>query len=103
MSENKLYFCDELNNVLSCFHDRIMSCCSGQIGPVYYEGYRGQKIDWDKFKESAGLATGGAAVAGGGLFLAKNLGWLKKVPKCGWIYSGIIGAAAATAAIFGSK
>lgn len=64
----------------------------------------GQPVSrWDKFKESAGLATGGAAVAGGGLFLAKNLGWLKKVPKCGWIYTGIIGAAAATAAIFGSK
>lgn len=48
---NKQYFCDELNNVLSCFHDRIMSCCSGQIGPVYYEAYRGQKIDWDAFKK----------------------------------------------------
>ncbi len=47
----KQYFCDELNNVLSCFHDRIMSCCSGQIGPIYYEGYRGQKIDWDNFKQ----------------------------------------------------
>ena len=47
----KQYFCDELNNVLSCFHDRIMSCCSGQIGPVYYEAYRGQKIDWEKFKQ----------------------------------------------------
>lgn len=46
----KQYFCDELNNVLSCFHDRIMSCCSGQIGPVYYEAYRGQKINWDEFK-----------------------------------------------------
>lgn len=48
---SKKYFCDELNNVLSCFHDRIMSCCSGQIGPVYYEAYRGQKIDWDEFKK----------------------------------------------------
>ncbi|MBQ4123034.1 radical SAM protein [bacterium] len=47
----KYYFCDELNNVLSCFHDRIMSCCSGQIGPVYYEGYRGEKINWDKFRQ----------------------------------------------------
>ena len=47
---NKQYFCDELNNVLSCFHDRIMSCCSGQIGPVYIEGYRGEKIDWKKLK-----------------------------------------------------
>lgn len=47
----KQYFCDELNNVLSCFHDRIMSCCSGQIGPVYYEAYRGQKIDWEAFKK----------------------------------------------------
>lgn len=47
----KYYFCDELNNVLSCFHDRIMSCCSGQIGPIYYEGYKGQKIDWDEFRQ----------------------------------------------------
>lgn len=47
----KQYFCDELNNVLSCFHDRIMSCCTGQIGPVYYEAYRGQKIDWDAFRK----------------------------------------------------
>ena len=48
----KQYFCDELNNVLSCFHDRIMSCCTGQIGPIYYEAYRGQKINWDEFKKS---------------------------------------------------
>ena len=40
-----------MNNVLSCFHDRIMSCCSGQIGPVYYEAYRGEKIDWDAFRK----------------------------------------------------
>ncbi|MCR5260849.1 MAG: radical SAM protein [Candidatus Gastranaerophilales bacterium] len=51
MTENKQYFCEELNNVLSCFHDRIMSCCSGQIGPVYYENYRGEKIDWDAFRK----------------------------------------------------
>ena len=51
MSGQKLYFCDELNNVLSCFHDRIMSCCSGQIGPVYYENYRGEKIDWEAFRK----------------------------------------------------
>ena len=46
----KQYFCDELNNVLSCFHDRIMSCCTGQIGPIYYDNYRGEKIDWDSFR-----------------------------------------------------
>lgn len=49
--EVKQYFCEELNNVLSCFHDRIMSCCSGQIGPVYYEKYTGGKIDWDAFRK----------------------------------------------------
>lgn len=48
---NKLYFCDELNNVLSCFHNGIISCCSGQSGPVYYNEYKGQKIDWDNFKK----------------------------------------------------
>ncbi len=47
----KEYFCDELNNVLTCFHDKIMSCCSGQIGPVYFDKYRGEKIDWDKFRQ----------------------------------------------------
>lgn len=51
MVEVKQYFCEELNNVLSCFHDRIMSCCTGQIGPVYYEKYRGEKIDWDAFRK----------------------------------------------------
>ena len=48
----KQYFCSELNNVLSCFHDRIMSCCTGQIGPVYEEAYKGKKIDWKKFKQT---------------------------------------------------
>ncbi|MBQ8887497.1 MAG: radical SAM protein [Candidatus Gastranaerophilales bacterium] len=48
----KQYFCNELNNVLSCFHDRIMSCCTGQIGPVYEEAYRGKRIDWKKFKQT---------------------------------------------------
>ena len=46
----KQLFCDELNNVLSCFHDRIMSCCTGQIGPIYFDNYRGEKIDWDAFR-----------------------------------------------------
>ena len=45
----KRFFCEELNNVISCFHDRIMSCCSGQIGPVYFEAYKGQKIDKNLF------------------------------------------------------
>jgi len=56
MSENKYYFCDELNNVLTCFHNKIMSCCSGQDGPIYMRNYKGQKIDWNYFwtiKENA--------------------------------------------------
>ena len=64
----------------------------------------GQPVSrWEQFKEIGGLATGGAAVAGGGALLAKNLGWLKKIPKAGWIYTGIVAAGAALAAIFGSK
>lgn len=47
--EVKQYFCDELNNVLSCFHDRIMSCCTGQLGPSYFEAYKGEKIDFNTF------------------------------------------------------
>lgn len=51
MQEYKQYFCDDLNNSLVFFHDRIMSCCSGQIGTVYIEGYHGEKIDWDNFRK----------------------------------------------------
>lgn len=43
------YFCQKLNDELSCLHDGIMSCCSGQIGPIYYKGYFNEKIDWGKF------------------------------------------------------
>ncbi len=64
----------------------------------------GQPVSrWEQFKEIGGLAAGGAAVAGGGLFLAKNLGWLAKVPKLGWLYGGLVAGSAALAAIFGSK
>lgn len=49
MSSCKQFFCDELNNTLVFFHDRIMSCCSGQIGSVYIEGYKGEKINWKDF------------------------------------------------------
>lgn len=48
---DKQYFCDELNNVISCFHDRIMSCCTGQDGPIYIPSYTGQKIDWEAFRK----------------------------------------------------
>ncbi len=64
----------------------------------------GQPVSrWEQYKEIGGLATGGAAIAGGGLLIAKNLGWLAKIPKLGWLYTGIIGASAAAAAIFGRK
>lgn len=64
----------------------------------------GQPVSrWDKFKEIGGLATGGAAVTGGGLFVAKHLKWLSKVPKLGWLYAGLLSAGAAIAAICGSK
>lgn len=56
MEEVKSYFCDELNNVLSCLNERIMSCCCGEIGPIYYEKYKNEKITFDylyKIKEHA--------------------------------------------------
>lgn len=28
-----------------------MSCCSGVIGPVYLDNYKGEKIDWEVFKK----------------------------------------------------
>lgn len=49
MEETKSYFCDELNNVLSCMNEKIFSCCSGQSGPVYYEKYKNEKISFDYF------------------------------------------------------
>lgn len=49
MLQEKSYFCDELNNVLTCLNEKIMSCCCGIIGPVYYEKYRNEKISFDYF------------------------------------------------------
>ena len=52
MQDYQEYFCDEFNTTLSCFHDMIMGCCSNNVGPIYYKEYRGQKIDWDKFRKT---------------------------------------------------
>lgn len=49
MEEIKSYFCDELNNVLSCLNEKIMSCCGGKAGPNYYEKYRNEKITFEYF------------------------------------------------------
>ena len=38
--------CDVLKNEITCFQNQIQSCCSSQLGPVYFENYKGQKIDW---------------------------------------------------------
>ena len=40
----KQYYCDQLNNVISCFHDGIVSCCSGQDGPEYYKNINNDDI-----------------------------------------------------------
>lgn len=37
--------CDLLQNEITFFHNQIQSCCSSQLGPVYYSDYKGEKID----------------------------------------------------------
>ena len=36
-------FCDQLNNVISFFHDKFMSCCAPEQGLVYYYQYNNKK------------------------------------------------------------
>lgn len=48
--------CDLLKNEITFFHNQIQSCCSSQLGPVYYPNYDGEKIDTDlisKIKKDA--------------------------------------------------
>lgn len=47
-----MYFCSELNNVLTFFPEGIRSCCIiGRIGPVYLSDYNDKiEIDWELFK-----------------------------------------------------
>ena len=40
--ENKKYFCSELNNVLTCMNQDIVSCCSGRVAPSYFNNYKGE-------------------------------------------------------------
>ncbi len=50
------FSCDLLKNEITFFHNQIQSCCSSQLGPVYYANYGGEKIDTDliiKIKKDA--------------------------------------------------
>lgn len=48
----KNMFCSQLNNVISFFPERIMSCCTSIVGPVYFENIESNKdIDYMIFKE----------------------------------------------------
>lgn len=45
------FFCSQLNNVLTFFHDKIMSCCSLEQGPIYFNNYNNEKFDFDVLTE----------------------------------------------------
>ena len=42
------YTCELLENELTFFHNQIQSCCSSQVGPIYFPNYKGEEIDWNK-------------------------------------------------------
>ena len=45
----KEYFCDQLNNTITCFHNGIFACCSGHKDDlIYYDGYsdKDKNMDW---------------------------------------------------------
>ena len=48
---NDLYFCAELNDTLTCFHDKITSCCSSPNGPIYIQNYNGKNFDFEILKQ----------------------------------------------------
>ena len=47
----ELYFCDELNETLTCYHDKITSCCSNPNGPIYFDKYDGSKVDFEILRQ----------------------------------------------------
>ncbi len=64
----------------------------------------GQPVSrWEKAKYTGGQVAGGVAITTTGILLAKNLKWLTKIPKIGFLYAGIVAAGGAIAAMFGNK
>lgn len=50
------YSCDLLRDEITFFHNQIQSCCSSQLGPVYYQNFDEKKINTDlilKIKKDA--------------------------------------------------
>lgn len=43
--------CELLKNEITFFQNQIQSCCSSQMGPVYYPDYKGEKVDVQKILE----------------------------------------------------
>ncbi len=46
--KKKLYFnCPLLKNSLHFFYDDIRACCTNVKGPIFYNDYKGENVDWD--------------------------------------------------------
>lgn len=46
------YFCEQLNNVITFFPDKIMSCCGPELGLIYYNNYKdSSKADFSSLNE----------------------------------------------------
>lgn len=48
-------FCDQLNNVISFFHDKIMSCCAPEQGLVYYQYNNKKEFDFSSLNKNKQL------------------------------------------------
>ena len=41
-----------MKNSLHFFYDEIRACCTNVSGPIFYQNYQGEKIDWNKVFET---------------------------------------------------
>jgi len=64
----------------------------------------GQKVGkTESLKETIGMMTGGAAIAGTGIAAVKGAKYLTKIPKFGWLCAAVVTAGATLAAVFGKS
>lgn len=47
LKKSKYLDCQLMKHSIHFFYDNIRACCSNVLGPVFYQNYNGENVDWD--------------------------------------------------------